>query len=420
MTHSSLKDRLVAPALLLPHRDVDLEKWSVIACDQYTSNPEYWEKLDYFVGDAPSTLRLILPEAFLDQASARVNSINANMRHYLEQGILRSIGQGFVMVDRVTTHGNRRLGLMVGIDLEDYDYHEGAKTLVRATEQTIESRIPPRAIIRSRAPIELSHVMLLVNDDKIGILEQLFKRKKDLPLLYDFKLNMEGGHIRGYHVQDVDPVIRQFEMLLNSHQAPLLFIAGDGNHSLATAKAHWEDIKKETPAIDLYDHPARHALVELVNLYDPGLQFEGIHRVVFDAPPAFEKDLLKRLKGNQTTWMYRQSTGKTEIAIPGNAPLAYEIVQAYIDRYLEEHPECEVDYIHGDQALIDICQQHPKSLGIRMPALTKADLFPYIQAGKVLPIKSFSMGAATEKRYYLEAKAITRMATDIIKKENES
>lgn len=420
MNRTTLKGRLIAPDLFLPKQGVDLEKWSVIACDQYTSNPEYWHKLDDLVGDSPSTLRLILPEAFLDQATTHVSQININMRQYLEQGILRPIGQGFILVDRMTAHGNHRLGLMMAVDLEDYDYHEGAQTLVRSTEETIESRIPPRAIIRRQAPIELSHVMLLVNDDTIGMLEQWFKRKAELPLLYDFKLNMEGGHIRGYHIKDVDAVINQFEMLIQNQEEPLLFIAGDGNHSLATAKAHWEAIKLHTTEIEQRDHPARHALVEVVNLYDPGLQFEGIHRVIFDAPPGFESELLSQLEGNQTTWMYRASSGKTEIAIPDNAPLAYEIVQAYIDRHLEENPACEVDYIHGDQALIDICNQHPKSLGIRMPALTKADLFPYIQAGKVLPIKSFSMGAATEKRYYLEAKAITRMATDIIKKENES
>lgn len=406
----SLKFRnqpIVAPDFLLPRKGIDLSKWAVVACDQFTSSPEYWSELKSYIDDEPSTYNMILPEVYLDFTKDQTyNQIYDAMKEYLRDGTLQSIGSSFMLVERITNLNVKRLGLMVAIDLDAYNYEEGSKPLIRTTEKTIIERIPPRVKIREKAPLELSHIMLLINDRKLKIIEKLYEKRSSLKKRYDFVLNMMGGHIRGYQIFDTDPIVEQFYSLIEDENDPILAVVGDGNHSLATAKAHWENIKKGLSAGELKDHPARFAMVEIVNIYDPGLEFEGIHRVLFNVGDDFLIDLFHAVDKDAETWVYTKDLGKEEFYIPKSTADAYEQIQTYIDRYMKHHPNVTIDYIHGEEELVRICNNHPNAVGIKMPTLVKKDLFPFIQTGKVLPRKSFSMGSATAKRYYLESRRI--------------
>jgi uncharacterized protein (DUF1015 family) len=405
VTHRN-KNTIYASDLLLPRKDIDLNRWAVIACDQFTSQPRYWEKLKDHVGQAPSTLNMILPEVYLNDAyPSDIDAINQTIKTYLEQGILQSVGKSMVLIERKTRNDRKRLGLITTIDLEDYSFSRGAKTLIRATESTITSRIPPRLNIRKQAPVEVSHVMLLYDDPESIVINQIMKMKHTFSKIYDFELNMNGGHLTGYLIKDYEKITDMFNGLVRDEVNPLLFLAGDGNHSLATAKAHWEALKMKIPKKRFKDHPARYAMVELVNLYDEGLEFEGIHRVVFDPPKPLIDDLAK-FDGEETSYLIDKKQKET-FRIPENHAHAYEKVQNVIDRYQREYPTLKVDYIHDDDELEALCQENERALGIRMPALSKSDIFPFVREGKVLPIKSFSMGSATEKRYYLECRKIT-------------
>ncbi|MDO9629719.1 MAG: DUF1015 domain-containing protein, partial [Acholeplasmataceae bacterium] len=396
------------PEILLPKRSIDLSKWAVVACDQFTSQPSYWKEVKRYIDDAPSTYNMILPEVYLETMDDRmIDKINLTMNHYLSSDILESIGESMMLIERSTNLNSRRLGLMLSIDLESYDYKEDSKPLVRTTEKTIIERIPPRVKIRKQAPLELSHVMLLMNDSKHHIIEKLFEKKESFIKKYDFVLNMMGGHLRGYQIKDCDDIIKEFYELIEDPNDPVLFVVGDGNHSLATAKAHWEEIKKNLSEIEQETHPARFALVEVVNIYDQGLQFEGIHRVLFNADKDFLIDLFHAVDKEKDTWVYTNEIGQQQFFIPKNTADAYEQIQSFIDDYLTKHKKTTIDYIHGDSELIEVCNSHPGSIGIKMPTIEKKDLFPFIQSGKVLPRKSFSMGCATAKRYYLESRFIT-------------
>jgi uncharacterized protein (DUF1015 family) len=405
VTHRN-KNTIYASDLLLPRKDIDLNRWAVIACDQFTSQPRYWEKLKDHVGQAPSTLNMILPEVYLNDAyPSDIDAINQTIKTYLEQGILQSVGKSMVLIERKTRNDRKRLGLITTIDLEDYSFSRGAKTLIRATESTITSRIPPRLNIRKQAPVEVSHVMLLYDDPESIVINQIMKMKHTFSKIYDFELNMNGGHLTGYLIKDYEKITDMFNGLVRDEVNPLLFLAGDGNHSLATAKAHWEALKMKIPKKRFKDHPVRYAMVELVNLYDEGLEFEGIHRVVFDPPKPLIDDLAK-FDGEETSYLIDKKQKET-FRIPENHAHAYEKVQNVIDCYQREYPTLKVDYIHDDDELEALCQENERALGIRMPALSKSDIFPFVREGKVLPIKSFSMGSATEKRYYLECRKIT-------------
>lgn len=406
----SLKFRnqpIVAPDFLLPRKGIDLSKWAVVACDQFTSSPEYWNELRSYIDDEPSAYNMILPEVYLDSTKDQTfNQIYDAMKEYLKDGTLQSIGSSFLLVERITNLNVKRLGLMVAIDLETYNYEEGSKPLIRTTEKTIIERIPPRVKIREKAPLELSHIMLLINDRKLKIIEKLYEKRSSLKKRYDFVLNMMGGHIRGYQIFDTDPIVEQFYNLIEDENDPILAVVGDGNHSLATAKAHWENIKKGLTILEQKDHPARFAMVEIVNIYDPGLEFEGIHRVLFNVQDDFLIDLFHAVDKDAETWVYTKDLGKEEFYIPKSTAEAYEQIQTYIDRYMKHHPNVTIDYIHGEDELVRICNNNPNAVGIKMPTLAKKDLFPFIQTGKVLPRKSFSMGSATAKRYYLESRRI--------------
>jgi uncharacterized protein (DUF1015 family) len=399
-------DLIIAPHILLPKAGIDLHKFAVIACDQYTSQPEYWKELESLVGSAPSTLRMVFPEAYLSKVDQDqyIRAINRNIDGYLSEGILQDIGAGFVLVERETAAKKRRLGLMLAIDLEAYSYQPGASAPIRASEATIVERIPPRLKIREHAAIEIPHVLVLFDDKQRSVIEPLYRLKSRLPLLYDFELNQNGGHLRGYFIKEVDPVMKAFTKLFANRE--LLLIIGDGNHSLATAKAHWDKIKDPLSDQQRMKHPARYSLVEATNIYDEGLEFEPIHRLIINAGPDFVPGLKKAVSGDKPSLLYTKTYGKTTINLPDNSPLAYKQVQEYVDHYLKVHHETEVDYIHGLEDLIAVADHSQNAVAIVMPALTKADVFAYLKAGTVLPRKAFSMGHANDKRYYLESKSI--------------
>lgn len=398
---------VVAPHILLPRKGTDMSAYAVIACDQFTSQVEYWNDLKDMIGDKLSTFHMIYPEAYLESTnqSEYIQKINQTINSYLKDNLLVDMGECFVLVERVTAYGVRRLGLVISIDLEEYSYERGVPCSIKASEATIVERIPPRLKIRKDAPIELPHTLLLFDDKEKSNIEQLYAMRKELDLLYDFELNQNGGHIRGYLVKDTDSVIQKFNDIYKKNNNGLMFIVGDGNHSLATAKAHWENIKKNLSKEEQENHPARFALVEANNVYDDGIIFEPIHRILFNAGD-FQKEL-DALDGNgQLAYAYSKKEGKKAIKTTKSAAETYQIIQKLIDENLKKHPEMKVDFIHDESSVLEIADKNPDSLAIVMPALGKSDIFEFVAKDMVLPRKSFSMGHASEKRYYLEAKKI--------------
>ena len=397
-----------APHILFPKKGTDWSKYAVIACDQYTSNLEYWDTLKEEIGDKVSTFNMIYPEAYLETTDndKYIQGINNHISTYLKNKDLEDVGECFILVERVTSYGVRRLGLVLAVDLEDYSYEKGTNALIRASEATIVERIPPRLKIRKDAEIELPHILVLFDDPEKNIVESLYSQRDKLEKVYDFELNKDGGHIRGYKITNTNEVIQKFNELFYKNNNGLLFIVGDGNHSLATAKAHWENVKKNLSEKERENHPARYALVEANNLYDDGIIFEPIHRVMFNVDKEFENELRSKVDGEFISFTYSKEEGKKELKLPKNAPMAYLQVQTFLDEYLKSHPEAKIDFIHDDDELISVANKNINSVAIAMPALTKEDLFDYLATGRVLPRKSFSMGHANEKRYYLEAKKI--------------
>ena len=401
-------ETIKAPHILLPNKEVDMTAWAVIACDQFTSQLDYWEDVEKIVGKKPSTLRMMFPEAYLGKVDEKdfINQINQTIDNYLSDGTLVDQGECFILVDRKTSVVDRRLGLMIAIDLEDYTYEKGVKSLIRASEATIVERIPPRLKIRENAPVELPHILFLFDDKNRAIIENLYAKRHSFEKVYDFDLNKDGGHITGYKITDTEPIIKKFEKLLSDNNNGLLFIVGDGNHSLATAKAHWDKVKVHLSEEERKNYPGRYALVEALNIYDEGLIFEPIHRVVFNVQNDFIEGLQKVLNGTFESYLFSQENGKQKLMMPKIGPEAYKTVQTYVDQYLATHPQSSVDYIHDEDQTIEVAKKHPGSVAIIMPALTKGDIFDYIAKDEVLPRKAFSMGHATEKRYYLESKRI--------------
>lgn len=404
MAFSTIK----APHILLPKKGTDMNAWAVIACDQFTSQLDYWEDVEKIVGDKVSTLRMMFPEAYLGKVDEEkfIAKTNRTIEEYLTKQVLVDQGECFILVDRSTPVVKRRLGLMIAIDLEDYTYEKGIKSLIRASEATIVERIPPRLKIRENAAVELPHILFLFDDKKRAIIEDIYAKREHFEKVYDFELMKNGGHITGYKISDTKPIIEKFEALLKENGNGLLFIVGDGNHSLATAKAHWDKIKVNLSQEERKNHPARYALVEALNIYDEGLIFEPIHRVIFAPESDFVPGLEKVLKGENKSYLYSTELGKKEISIPKVGPEAYKIVQTYIDSYLKSHKGTSVDYIHDEDQTIEVAKNNPGSVALIMPALTKGDIFAYIAKDEVLPRKAFSMGHAVEKRYYLESKKI--------------
>ncbi|MEA4811970.1 MAG: DUF1015 domain-containing protein [Anaerolineaceae bacterium] len=426
------------PEILLPKKELDPSKWAVIACDQFTSQPEYWEEAAKIVGEAPSTLHMILPEVWLHakDVQERITRSQKAMKDYLKADIFER-KHGFILVER-SNAGKVQTGLMVALDLETYDFNKGSQTLIRATEGTILDRLPPRMQVRRGASLEMPHIMVLYDDAHQSVLKEAQKVKESLTVCYDFDLMMGSGHLKGYLIEDeklVEEIMRQLAKLIEPNtyiqhygnveaDHPLLFAMGDGNHSLATAKAIWEELK---PNVGM-NHPARYALVELVNLHDPSLQFEGIHRVMFNVDKNFLSKLLETWKGHvdmlpvqsmaaMTRRVNEAGEGKQVLGVinfkgyeileldglPQN--LAVGNLQAFLDSYLKEHPESTIDYVHGDD-VVDELGKKPGNIGFYLPAIPKESFFKTVILDGALPRKTFSMGHAKDKRFYMECREI--------------
>ncbi len=415
------------PADILIPKNCDLTKWTVVACDQYTSQPEYWARVDQFVGDAPSSLRLILPESKLegDSVAEDIQNVNQTMGNYLDCDQFSTYPNAMIYVERTQQNGNIRRGIVGMVDLEEYDYTPGSAAQVRATEGTVLSRIPPRVKVRENAPIELPHVMLLTDDPQKTVIEPLMARKSELTQIYDFDLMENSGHIAGWLLDDaaiqaVDAALlalkaqdaEKFKNLGKPELAGFLFAAGDGNHSLATAKTCYENQKKLLPESQWADLPARFALCELVNLHDEALEFEPIHRIVTGVNV---NHLLNTLvarhpgscEGEWTGHILPYMTSKVESAITianPTAQLEVGTLQNFLDSYLEEFGG-SIDYIHGADVTRQLAQQEG-AIGFLLPPMAKSSLFPTVIYDGVLPRKTFSMGEAHDKRFYLETRKI--------------
>lgn len=401
--------------ILIPKQGSDFEKWSVVACDQYTSQPEYWEKAATCAADAPSCLNIIFPEVYLEDGDgdARIANINQTMADYLKNDIFQTVKDSFILVDRSFPGEKHRKGLVVAVDLECYDYKKGATSLIRATEGTVLERIPPRVKIRANAPLELPHIMILIDDPAKTVIEPLFAQ--NLPVLYDFDLMMESGHLTGYQVSDsalLNGVASTLEALCVGEN-PFLYAVGDGNHSLASAKAHWENVKQTLSGDDLLTHPARFALAELVNVHDDGLVFEPIHRICTDVDPAALLEEMEQYfssmrtgeDGQTVTYLYNGIRGQFNMG-KGTHALTVGSLQEFLDKKLATS-SMKIDYIHGDDVVEELSSA-PNAIGFLLPAMDKGELFPGVESAGVLPRKTFSMGEAYEKRFYLECRKITK------------
>lgn len=387
---------LGAADVLLPREG--FETWSVVACDQYTSEPEYWNAVEAAVGETPSALRITLPEIYLNEDPApRIAAINRTMAQYLENGVLAVHPDTMVYIERETSAGMRR-GLLGVIDLTEYDYRPGSKTLIRATEQTVVERIPPRVAIRRDAPLELPHVLLLMDDVQHTVLGAVETEGEPL---YDFDLMQGGGHIRGLQLtREAQVRVKEaLAALLDGQEDPLLFAVGDGNHSLATAK----ECYRQNP-----NPHNRYALVEVVNIHDDAIQFEPIYRVLFGADIADVTARLAALGGDTDEAQVITcvtAAGETVLTLAPTAKLPVGTLQTFLDAYLKEHPAVTIDYIHGEDTVRRLCHEEGV-IGFLFDGMGKEELFPAIRQDGSLPRKTFSMGHAADKRFYLECRAI--------------
>lgn len=394
--------RVFTPAdILLPRVD-DMTKWSCIACDQFTAEPEYWREAECIVGSEPSTLRLMLPEAWLGvrDSAAETRKIYAAMKDYVNRGIFRTVEDSFVYVERTLPSGAVRRGLVGKLDLECYDWAPGSATPVRATEGTVESRLPARVEVRRGATLEMPHIMVFIDDPENAVIPSAAGGE----VLYDFELMLGGGHIRGSRV--TGEAAERLTAALEAPEGSVRFAMGDGNHSLAAAKRCWEQIKRNLPESELETHPARYALAEIVNIHDEAVTFEPIHRVLLETVPrGFIEEAAARLprgKGQAVTLLAGRREMEIETGMPLGALVA--LVDELLGDWRREHGG-EPDYIHGDEDARALGGR-PSSVGVLLPRLEKAELFPYITEHGPYPKKSFSIGHARDKRYYLECRAI--------------
>ncbi len=408
--------------ILLPKLSAEgMSKWSVVACDQYTGEPEYWEKTREIVSDAPSTLDLILPEAYLEQPDCdeRIAKIHENMKKRINDGLFNLHKDCFILTKRVQADGRLRVGLVGAIDLEMYDYNKGSKSQVRATEATVAARIPPRVKIRMNAPLELPHIMILIDDAQNIVIEPLLEKK--LQTVYDFDLMQDGGHLSGEIVdgENARGVLEALDRFADKDafnaryglqdEEVLLYAMGDGNHSLATAKECYEQKKRAgSPDAEL----ARYALVEVVNLHSPALEFEAIHRVITDVN-AYD------LMNSMTEVLGLADSAEQKFTVVGvggkahgfgitkpTANLTVGSLQAFLDDYLHKNGG-KIDYIHGEDVVRRLCAEG-SAIGFLLPSMKKSELFPTVIKDGALPRKTFSMGHAHDKRFYCEARIIKK------------
>jgi hypothetical protein len=425
------------PEVLLPTKEVNLTKWAVIACDQYTSQPDYWHKVEFLAQNAPSTFHMVYPEIYLEESDKeiRIKKIQEAMKTYLSNGIFEPF-EGLIYVERKIKNGKTRHGIMLALDLEKYDYNKGSQTLIRATEGTIIDRLPPRISIRQEAPIEIPHIMVLIDDPSSSIIESLEDFKSDFKSLYNFDLMLDGGHVEGFAIDPIttekiisgirnltDPKIFKEKYNLSQELPILLFAMGDGNHSLATAKAIWEKNKQSFGM----NHPSRYALVEIVNIHDSALEFEPIHRVLFKVKNNIFQELSKYYG---TDFSYEQSPdmnsaiNATNINQSGHAfaivtdkgwfvskisnpktNLPVGTLQGFIDSIVANSGVEKIDYVHGNDAVSKLGSIEG-NVGFYLPPMKKSDLFKTVILDGALPRKTFSMGEADEKRFYLECRKI--------------
>lgn len=440
-----LKDRLsrlglALPDVLLPSPEVDIGRWAVIACDQFTSQPEYWEKVRNFVGSSPSTLEMILPEVYLggEEVDERIEAAHSSMRRRLTDGTFRRLASTAVAVVRDTPNARGRSGLLIALDLEQYDFSAGSKSLVRATEQTIVDRLPPRVRVRTDAPLEFPHILVLLDDPDASVIEPTVEAARSGSPLYSTELMFGGGRVTGFPC-NAELVERVFLPRLEAFGSPdkrskrygradaPLFAMGDGNHSLASAKAVWEKLKEDGADID--KHPGRWALVEILNLHSPQLPFEPIHRVVEGATgPQLLDFAVRQFKATtersgafaETRTAVTDSTSSADgpafgigsseawhtVRVPsGGDTLTVAVVQSLLDGFCEANPHARLDFIHGSDALEQL-SRNPDMVGVLLPPIDRSRLIPTVLNRGVLPRKAFSLGEAQEKRYYLEARRI--------------
>lgn len=421
------------PEIMIPKDGTDYYKWAVVACDQYTSEPEYWQQVEEIVGDAPSALKLMLPELYLEKEgeAERIVKIRETMAQYMADGTLQTLAPGAMLVKR-TAEGRSRLGLVIATDLEAYDFNKGSKSLTRATEGTVVERIPPRLRIREGAPIEMPHIMILIDDPDKTVIEPLVKANQKV--IYDTDLMLEGGHITGSYIEekDLEGAKEALSALYDKAEAKygagnVIFQAmGDGNHSLATAKTAWENLKKTLTPEEAENHPARYALCEIENIHDEGIVFEPIHRVIFAKEGQSGMDMVNHLlellnKQNGKAYLSDGAAPEGAFAIPyitgeqrGNIiieqpsnKLEVGALQNALDVMVKEEKCCDIDYIHGTASTEGLATKAGNA-GFMLPAMDKFMLFPAVAADGALPRKTFSMGEANEKRYYIETRLIAK------------
>jgi len=408
---------IAVPDILIPGASTAPEKWAVIACDQFSSERSYWDETASLVGDTPSSLNLIIPECYLEDGDGdeRAEKANAAMADVMNKGSLEQLAPGFVLVNRSTPHVSRRQGLVLAVDLESYDFSEGSKSLIRPTEGTIRDRLPPRMAVRREALLDLPHILILIDDPESLVMKAAESAAGTAGrIVYDFDLMQGGGHISGRFVPEegMEALAGAFETLAG--RSNLLFAVGDGNHSLASAREIWREKKAAGAPLD---HPSRYALVEVENIHDSGLPFHPIHRVMFgvdsgDLKAFLEKKLGAEIPGkgpvsrilgiifpdgSRQNWTIQVPEGR----------LAVEPLQEALDTYLEDHPGVEIDYIHGEGSVKDLVAAEGNRLGVILPELDKGSFFRRITEIGPYPRKTFSIGEAVEKRYYLEARKLT-------------
>lgn len=401
------------PKILIP-KNISFEKWATIACDQFCARAKYWEELEETIKDNPSTYKITLPEIFLSgkNVDEKIESVWKEMDKYLNEDLFEEI-YNLILVEREVGDGKKRLGLMVAINLDMYNW-ERVRVPIRATEDTLLERLPARIKIRSKAKVELPHAIVLIDNPEKNIIEPLYAKKDELKCLYDFNLNMGGGNIKGYEVDNSDEIIDKIHALLNpkiqkakyNQDAGILLAVGDGNHSIATAKLHWENLKKTLSKKEQENHPAKYMLVELVNLYGEGMDFKPIHRIIYNPDEEYVQGLKDALKGKgKLKIIYK---GKEEyIDAPEKASLTIQAVQQYIDAQIKLRPEIEVEYVHNVEHLKEAMDEFDGvSLGIVMPEFPRDELIKFVLEEGNLPKKAFSIGEPEHKRYYLELRKI--------------
>jgi hypothetical protein len=431
------------PKILLPKEGTDLTCWSVVACDQYTSDKAYWDRVETRVGQSPSTLRITLPEIFLEapDVESRIKSIHDSMKSYLDQGILTELGEAIIYIERCTESSGLRQGLLFAMDLERYDYARDSRTLIRATEGTIVDRIPPRLRVRKEAAIELPHIMILINDPKKRLIETTASCLKSKKKIYDISLMEQGGNLAGWAIEDNTAISELITILTDLlHEAeqsqctdsPLFFAMGDGNHSLATAKAHWESQKLVLRSAGLSNdevmsHPARFALAEIVNIHSPGLRFEPIHRAIFCSDIGQMSSFIQSHPFVKKVSQIKESELKALLASPEGQTMAglwdgtqfyslefadpkSKLPPAFIDEIFnswnaQKSSKARIDFIHGWEDNKKLSGE--VAVACFVPVIARERLFQWVAEKGPLPRKAFSMGDAEEKKYYMESRKIT-------------